>query len=195
MAKDMKALVKNTLSIGAYLAILIALATSSSAQKQIRTINATAMGTSTQLGRVVNVDLHISEYSKPEDQKVLLQAFTEGGSEGLANALDKMSSKGRIAITGTIGYDVNYIRIFHNADGSKTLRFVTDRPVRFGEAWSSSRSMDYNISIVEIKIPASGKKASGTLLPAARPKLNKKGELEIELYQNAWNLTNIRFHS
>jgi hypothetical protein len=165
------------------------------AQHQIRTINATAMGTSTQLGRVVSIDLHISEYSKPEDQKILLAAFTEGGYEELANALDKMSSKGRMAITGTIGYDVNYIRLFNNADGSKTIRFVTDRPVRFGEAWGDTRSRDYNVSIVEIKIPASGKKATGSLLPAARPRVNKKGELEIELYQNAWNLTNIRLHS
>jgi len=165
------------------------------AQQQIRTINATAMGTSTQLGRIVNIDLHISQYSKPEDQKILLQAFTEGGSEELANALDKMSSKGRMAITGTIGYDVNYIRIFHNSDGSKTIRFATDRPIRFGEAWGDTRSRDYDISIVEIKIPASGKKATGTLLPAARPRVNKKGDLEIELYQNAWNLTNIRLHS
>jgi len=75
---------------------------------------------------------------------------------------------------------------------------VTDRPVRFGEAWGDTRSRDYDISIVEIKIPKStgGKvKATGSLLPAAKPRVNKKGELEIELYQNAWNLTNIRFHS
>src|SRR6478672_3218025 len=162
------------------------------AQQQIRTINATAMGTSTQLGKIVSIDLHIREYSKPEDQKILLQAFSEGGSDELTNALDKMSSKGRMAITGTIGYDVHYIRIFHNSDGSKTIRFVTDRPIRFGEAWGDTRSRDYSVSIIEIKIPASGKKSTGTLLPAARPKVNKKGELEIELYQNAWNLTNIR---
>jgi hypothetical protein len=165
------------------------------AQQQIRTINATAMGTSTQLGKIVSIDLHIREYSKPEDQKILLQAFSEGGSDELTNALDKMSSKGRMAITGTIGYDVHYIRIFQNYDGSKTIRFVTDRPIRFGEAWGDTRSRDYSVSIIEIKIPASGKKATGTLLPAAKPRVNKKGELEIELYQNAWNLTNIRLHS
>jgi hypothetical protein len=169
-------------------------AATGTAQERIKSISATAMGTSTQLGKVVSIDLRISEYSTPEDQKVLLQSFTEGGSEGLANALDKMSSKGRMAITGTIGYDVNYIRMFDNSDGSKTLRFVTDRPVRFGEAWRDTRSRDYNISVVEIKIPAGGGKATGMLLPAAWPKINKKsGELEIELYQNAWNLVNIRF--
>jgi len=165
------------------------------AQKHIKFIAATAMGTSTQLGRVINIDLRITKYSTPEDQKVLLQAFSENGSEGLANALDKMSSKGRMAITGTIGYDVNYIRMFTLPDGTEKLRFVTDRPIQFGEVWAGTRSRDYNISVVEIVIPkhTGGKtKMTGTLLPAAWPKLNKKGELEIELYQNAWNLTNIR---
>jgi hypothetical protein len=190
----MKASKSNFIIAFAVFSITVVLPTIGVAQKHIRTISATAMGTSTQLGRIVNIDLHISTYSKPADQKILLDAFTEGGSEGLANALDKMSSKGRMAITGTIGYDVNYIRLFNNSDGSKTIRFVTDRPIRFREAWYDGRSRDYNISIVEIKIPASGKKATGTLLPAAAPKINKKGELEIELYQNAWNLTNIRFH-
>lgn len=190
----MKALGEHLKLTFAVISLCICTATVGVAQKHVRTINATAMGTSTQLGKIVNIDLHISQYSSPEDQKVLLQAFTEGGSEGLANALDKMSSKGRMAITGTIGYDVHYIRVFKNQDGSTTLRMVTDRPVRFGEAWADTRTRDYNISIIEIKVPADGKKATGTLLPAAWPKLNKKGELEIELYQNAWNLTNIRLH-
>ena len=192
----MKALVTNMLSTGAFLVIFIALATNAPAQKQIKFISATAMGTSTQMGRVINIDLRISEYSTPEDQKALFEAFTEGGSEGLANALDKMSAKGRMAITGTLGYDVNYVRLFNMPDGSAKIRFVTDRPIRFGEAWGNTRSRDYNISVVEIIIPkATGGKvqATGTLLPAASPKLNKQGELEIELYQNPWNLVNIRF--
>ena len=167
-----------------------------SAQKSNMMISAVAMGTSTQMGRVINIDLRVFELSKPSDQQVLLEAFTSEGSQGLASALDKMSSKGRMAITGTLGYDVNYIRHFKNADGSETLRFVTDRAIRFGEAWASTRSMDYNISIVEIiKKTVGGKvKYTGTLLPAVWPKLKKNGELEIEAYQNPWNLTNIRIH-
>src|SRR3982751_2350508 len=112
---------------------------SASAQKTTQFISATAMGTSTQLGRVVSIDLRIYEYSPPADQGILKEAFTADGSEGLASALDKMQSKGRMAITGTIGYDVNYIRKFVQPDGTEILRFVTDRPVRFGEAWASTR--------------------------------------------------------
>ena len=154
------------------------------------------MGTSTQLGRVVSIDLRIFEYSPAADQAVLMEAFRADGSQGLANALDKMSSKGRMAITGTIGYDVNYIRKFIQPDGTEIIRFVTDRPVRFGEAWASTRSMDYNISLLQIVVKKGGSKGqiTGTLMPAVLPKLTKSGELEIEAYQNPWNLTNIKFH-
>ena len=163
------------------------------AQKMIRAI---ARGTSTQLGRLVNVDIRINSISAATDQSALLEAFQAGGSEGLANALEKMRSKGRIAITGTLGYDLNYIRKFTRSDGSTVVRFVTDRPVTFGEAWASTRSRDYEITLGEIVIPkADPKKAKGTLMPATRVKLNKRGEIELENYQNPWELTNIKIYN
>ena len=162
-----------------------------SAQKS-QQINATAMGTNQQLGKIISVDLRINEYSTAADKAALLEAFTEGGSEGLANALDKMKAKGRAAITGTIGYDVNYIREFKMPDGSRMIRFVTDRPISFAEHWGSTRSMDYQISIGEIIIKKGKEKSTGRIIPAAKVKLNKEGEIEIEAFQNPWNLVNIK---
>ena len=158
-------------------------------------IEATAMGTSTQLGRVVNIDLRIREFSTAEDQKILLGVFEQKGSEGLANALEKMKAKGRIAITGTVGYDLNYIRQFKMRDGSRRIRFITDRAIRFNEAWYDTRTMDYQLSMGEVIIPASKVKSSGTLMPVALLRVTKRGEVEIENYQNPWKLTNIRIRS
>jgi hypothetical protein len=172
-------------------AVFLLTGTSAMAQKS-EFIGATAMGTSTQLGRVVSIDFRIFEYSTADDQKALLAAFTEAGSEGLANAVDKMKSKGRISITGTLGYDVNYIREFKMPDGSRKIRFVTDRPIRFGELWGSTRSRDYELSMGEIILSKKKGENSGTLMPAAKVRLNKEGELEIEAYQNPWKLENIR---
>ncbi len=162
-------------------------------QKMIRAI---ARGTSTQLGRLINVDIRINSISAAADQGALLEAFQAGGSEGLANALEKMRSKGRIAITGTLGYDLNYIRRFTLPNGDTVVRFVTDRPVRFREAWGATRSMDYEITLGEIVFPkANPKKAKGTLMPATRVRLNKKGEIELENFQNPWQLTNIKVYN
>ena len=189
----MKTYRKQQFSIISIAAILLLACVNAFAQKREQ-ISATAMGTMTQMGRIVNVDLRINELSTAEDQKILLGVFAEKGSEGLANALEKMSSKGRIAITGTIGFDVNYIREFKMPDGGRKIRFVTDRAIRFGEAWYSTRSMDYQLSMGEIIISRTKGKSSGTLMPAALLRINKQGELEVETYQFPWKLTNIRVY-
>ena len=122
----------------------------------------------------------------------MLEAFNAKGNEGLVNALSKMTSKGRISITGTLGYDVNYIRRFKQPDGTTKIRLVTNRPITFGEAWSDSRSSDYNLSAMEIILSADKKKNSGTLLPACQFKIDKDNQLEIEAFQNPWELVNIQ---
>lgn len=155
-------------------------------------IQAQAYGESTQLGQNYGVNIIIQEYSTADDQKALLEAFSAKQNEGLVNALSKMTSKGRISLTGTLGYDVAYIRKFPQPDGSTKLRMVTNRPIRFGEAWSDSRSMDYSLSGVEVILSPDKKKNSGTLLPACQFKIDKEGQLEIELLRNAWRLGNVR---
>ena len=155
-------------------------------------IQGMAMGQSQQLGRMYSFNLHIEELSTAADQKALLEAFHAKGNEGLVNALSKMKSKGRLAITGTLGYDVNYIRRFRQPDGTTVIRVVTDRPLRFGEVWADTRSSDYDLSGLEIVISPDKKKISGTLLPACQFKIDKDNQLQIETYQNPWKLTNIR---
>ncbi len=155
-------------------------------------IQAQAMGQSTQLGQTFSVNLHIEEFSTPEDQKILLAAYNEKQNEGLVNALSKMKSKGRIGITGTLGYDVNYIRRFKLPDGSTKIRLVTDRPITFGEGWGASRSMDYSLSGAEITLSPDRKKNSGILAPACKFKIDKDNHIILELLQNEWKLVNIR---
>jgi len=155
-------------------------------------IQAQAMGQSTQLGQTFSVNVIVDEFSSADDQKALVEAFNEKQNEGLVNAVTKMKSKGRISITGTLGYELNYIRQFALPDGSTKIRAVTDRPITFGEAWSDSRSMDYNLSAIEIILSADKKKNSGTLLPACKLKIDKEKQLQIELLQNEWKLVDVR---
>lgn len=189
----MRRLKKVTLAIAGAMGFMLLTCSSSSAQKLPKSIyiQAQAMGQSTQLGRTFGVTLIIDEFSPPEDQKALLEAFTQKGNEGLVNALNKMHTKGRMSITGTLGYDVAYIRQWKQPDGSIKYRLVTNRPITFGEAWSDSRSMDYSLSGVEINMYPDKKKNTGTLFPAVKLKMNKENQLELETFQNPWNLVNI----
>jgi len=154
-------------------------------------IDATARGTSTQMGRQIGVKITIYEFSTEEDRAILIDAYKKGQHQGLVNALSKMRAVGRIAITGTIGYDLSYIRLIKTPTGRK-IRFAADRMIRFGEAYANTRSRDYDLTAGEIEINDSDKdKSEGVLLPAAQLIINKEGQLEFQLYQNPWKLVNI----
>ena len=152
---------------------------------------AQAMGQGTQLGKTFNVTVQITEYSTDEQRQILVDAFNKAGSEGLYNALDKMPDKGRIAITGTLGYEIHFARKTPTDEGFK-LRVITNRPINFGEAWYSGRSMDYALSFLELDLNKETDKAGGTLIPAAQFKIDKKtGDPVIEAFKNPWKITSI----
>lgn len=161
------------------------------AQKPIETIDATARGTSTQMGKDVNIKVLIYSYSTEEDRQALVQAFRKGQSNGLAEALEKMKAVGRIQIPGTVGYELGYVRMIQTENGRR-IRFAAKRRIAFGEAYHDTRSMKYNLTAGEFDLNDKDKNQStGTLLPAAQLIINDKGELQWELYQNPWQLTGI----
>ncbi len=159
--------------------------------RKIETIDSTAMGTSTQMGKTIGVKVTIYQYSTDEDRQLLVDAFKKGQNQGLVDALSKMKSVGRIAITGTVGYDLSYIRVIPTPTGRK-IRFVTNRLIRFGEAYNNTRSIAYNLTVGEFDIvDADTDKSSGVLYPASQLIINKDGQLEFQLNQNPWKLVNI----
>jgi hypothetical protein len=152
---------------------------------------AQAMGQSTQMGQTFGVTVNIAEYSTLEERQVLIEAFDKAGSEGLFNALNKMPSKGRISITGTLGYDISFVRKIPTGDSVK-IRVLTNRPIRFGEAWANGRSTDYNLSALEFDLVTEKDKSTGVLMPACQFKIDKKtNELVVENLRNPWKLVNI----
>ena len=171
--------------------IVIAVPPIFSQNKAAETIDATAMGTSTQMGQRISVKVTIYRYSTEADRQVLVDAFKQGQSKGLVDALSKMKSVGRIAITGTVGTDLSYIGLIPSPTGRK-IRFATDRPIRFAEAYNAGRSMAYDLTVGEFDLNDSDKsKSGGNLYPASQLIINKQGELQFELRRNAWKLVNI----
>jgi hypothetical protein len=86
---------------------------------------------------------------------------------------------------------LTYIREFPTPTGRK-IRLVTNRPITFGEAWTDSRSQDFNLSAVELDLDADSKKKSkGQLLPLCQFKITPEKEVHVELYQNPWRLTDV----
>ena len=155
------------------------------------TIDATAFGTGTQLGQNIGVTLNIYQFSTPADRQVLVQAYEKGQNQGLANALQRMKAVGHVEITGTLGYDCSYIKMTPTPTGRKIV-FVTNRQIRFAEAWADSQSMSFDLTAGMIEINDQDKsKSTGVLYPAAQLVLDKQGELQLDLNQNPWKLVDI----
>lgn len=180
---------------GACFLVVLLLATVSLVWSQedrgIETIDSTASGTSTQLGTMVNIKITIRQYSTEEDRQVLVDAFKKGQNQGLVDALSKMPSVGRIAVNGTLGYDLAYIRLIPT-QGGRRIRFATNRLINFGEAYHNTQSRAYDLTAGEFNLSNSDpKKNTGVLYPAAQLIINKQGQLEFQLRKNHWNLVNI----
>jgi len=155
------------------------------------TLEASAMGTGTQLGQVIGVTLDIYEWSTPEDRQILIEAFNKGQNQGLVNALSKMKAVGHCSITGTLGYDVSYIRLTNTPTGRKIV-FVTNRQIRFGEAFFDTQSQDFNLTAGEFDLNDTDKsKSTGTVFPAAQLIIGKDGQLQTDLSQNPWKLVDV----
>jgi hypothetical protein len=155
------------------------------------TIEASAMGTSTQLGEIVGVSIEIYEFSTPEDRQVLIQAFEKGQNQGLVNALSKMKAVGHCSITGTLGYDVSFIRMIPTPTGRK-IRWITNRLLRFGEVYADTQSQSFNLTAGEFDINDTDKsKSTGILYPLCQLAMDKEGQIQFQLNQNPWKLVDI----
>ena len=161
------------------------------ARDKYETIDAQAFGTSTQLGQNIGVTLNIYEFSTPADRAILVQAFEKGQNQGLVNALQKMRAVGHVEITGTLGYDCAYIKMTPTPTGRRIV-FVTNRLIRFGEAFFDTQSQSFNLTAGILDLNDQDKsKSTGVLYPAAQLILDKEGQLQWDLNQNPWRLSDI----
>jgi len=173
------------------LGLLVVGSTLGMAGEKNETIEATAFGTGTQLGANIGVTLNIYEFSTPADKQILIQAYEKGQNQGLVNALQRMKAVGHVEITGTLGNDCSYIKMIPTPTGRKIV-FVTNRQIRFGEAFFDTQSQSFNLTAGIVEINDQDKsKSTGVLYPAAQLILDKEGQLQWDLNQNPWRLVDV----
>jgi hypothetical protein len=156
------------------------------------TLTATVVGTSgAASGKSFGISININSYSTEGDASLLLEAVQLGKKNSLLTTLQSMSSKGRIAVTGQVGDDANYIRQISTAKG-RTIRILIDRKMSFLELTRGTRSKEYQFSALELFLDEKGN-GDGLLYPAAKFKINKDtNQLELEDYGQApLRITNI----
>ena len=102
-----------------------------------------------------------------------------------------MHTVGHISITGTLGYDLASIRMIPASTG-RTIKFVTNRQLWMGEVRADSQSTAFNLTGGEFDLNDSDKsKSTGVLFPECQLVIDKEGQLQIQLAQNAWKLVDV----
>jgi hypothetical protein len=178
-------------ALGIIFVAMLAIAVTLPAVAQIETIDAVARGTGQDLSRQGNLKVIITKWATPEDTETLKNAFLSGGNQGLVNALQRMTSSGRLTVPGSTGQDLAYAISIPTATGRR-VRFVTNRRIAFQEAAQNTRSRAFNLTAGEIDInEKDNSQSSGRFYPAAQLIINAEGELQIELHRNPWTLNNI----
>ncbi len=136
-------------------------------------------------GARVNVDLYVNSYTSDEEAKSMAGVLLEAGPDALLKALEKGKSKGRITLTGRVGfYDLKLIRS-HKTPTGRRIYAVGDRPVGFLEVYASNRSLDYPFGILQLDLKTNSKgkeEGEGALIYSAKIKVLDGKSIDVESY-------------
>ena len=112
-------------------------------------------------------------------------AEVEAGPDALLKVLEKTKSKGKITLTGRVGfYDLKLIRS-HKTQEGRRIYAVGDRPVGFLEMYVSNRSLDYPFGILQLDLKTNEKgkeEGEGALIYSAKIKLLDGRSIDVESY-------------
>jgi hypothetical protein len=129
---------------------------------------------------------HIAIYrwSTDEERESLLTTLQEFGRDKMIDALMKIRpTVGYMRTPNSIGYDLYYARNNPTPDGGRKVVIATNRRVNLREAAQSRRSMDYQLTLIEIQLDKDGK-GVGKMVPAAKVTWDAKTKtIEVENFQ------------
>lgn len=137
------------------------------------------------------VDITVNAWSTAEERKRLMAAVLEKGSDALLRELQKAPVKGRFRIPAArppdphhlgLGLDLHYAWQTPLPEGGRRIVLATDRYIGFQEARGQPRSIDYPITLMEIRVDKDGK-GVGKMAVATKVSFNKKkNQIELENY-------------
>lgn len=128
----------------------------------------------------VRLDIRINRWSSEGERAVLLEAVKDPAQRSLPDALREQETVGRIREIQGLGYDLRYSRMIPAEDGSMQIILATDRPIAFGEAARSTRSLRNNVTLVYMKLDAEGNGEGQLMLGAEMTWNEEKNQLTIE---------------
>src|SRR5690242_17497407 len=136
-------------------------------------------------GARANVDLFVNSYTSDDEAKRMAAVLVEAGPDALLKLLEKADPKGKITLTGRVGfYDLKLIRS-HRTPTGRRIYAVGDRPIGFLEVYAGNRSQDYPFGILQLDLETkeNGKEeGAGALIYSAKIKVLDGSKIDVESY-------------
>ena len=139
------------------------------------------------------VDITVNTWSTAEEREHLITTVLEKGGDALLRELQKAPVKGRFRIPAArppdphhlaLGLDLHYAWQTALPEGGRRIVLATDRYIGFQEARNQPRSIDYPISLIEIRVDKDGK-GVGKMAVATKISFDKKkNQIELENYSS-----------
>ena len=140
------------------------------------------------LGQPVTV--WVEEWTSDDVVKTLAKTLSEKGQPALRDALGELNV-GRLRIGTSLGYPLSVARQFTTPEG-RVIRFATNRPLQGFELNKGSRSQDYPIAFIELKLKPDGT-GDGVAIGMAKVAFDENNRLTISSYGTSpAKLTNVR---
>ena len=167
------------------LGLLLTLIASATAQDRQNPIESfTCFGAQMERGASGVLDINIFRWSTDAERERLLTTLQEFGRDRLIDELMKIRPVvGYLRAPNSIGYDLYYARKNPAPGGGSQIVLGTNRRVNIREAQTAQRSMQSQLTVVELHIDKDGK-GEGKMVPAAKISWDtKRKAIEIENYR------------
>jgi hypothetical protein len=92
----------------------------------------------------------------------------ETGTKGVLEVLRKLPRVATFAAIGAAGYPINYAWKFTAPDGVEHVTLITERYINFWESYNGSRTLDYPVTIIELRLKPGGANGDGQIAVAAK---------------------------
>jgi hypothetical protein len=117
------------------------------------------------------IDIAISGFTTKEQRQTLYETLAKDGSDALVKAIQESEDLGWVK-TPRGRHTLRYVYKFKQ-NGNTLIIAATDRPLGYGEVMRSDRSVDYNVSMLQLAVNEKGKWTGG-VAPAMEIFWNEK---------------------
>lgn len=129
------------------------------------------------------LEMSVERWSTDEERARIMEALKAQNQRRDRQVADTLFSKERVGTireVQSLSYDLRYSRAFPLEGGGMQIVMATDRPIGFVESQRSSRTLDYNVSLIILELDAEGN-GTGQIMAGAELRFDEsKNQITIE---------------